>query len=255
MSESIDLSRSPLLSRPIIERDYDVIDTPANSSTPEVNNIHQQHSGVQQSQSTPQPQPQPQSPFSPSPTPPPAISDIPSFTPSDNAFNDDSELGGGSGDSGGGSSSGGSETSFQLPEVSAQQFSNILVEVYAIHGTKIFYNMCRIDMKNVEFHVQERNIRPNFVPLIEKANADAQDALKPTDEEKKLIKKAAKDWLQSMNVKFANPQNGFLLAFGTMIFRQFTTARQMARENKELLNNMITATQKSGYYDSYTPQK
>jgi len=248
MSESIDLSRSPLLSRPIIERDYDVIDTPANSSTPEVNNIHQQHSGVQQSQSTPQPQPQPQSPFSPSPTPPPAISDIPSFTPSDNAFNDDSELGGGS-------SSGGSETSFQLPEVSAQQFSNILVEVYAIHGTKIFYNMCRIDMKNVEFHVQERNIRPNFVPLIEKANADAQDALKPTDEEKKLIKKAAKDWLQSMNVKFANPQNGFLLAFGTMIFRQFTTARQMARENKELLNNMITATQKSGYYDSYTPQK
>jgi hypothetical protein len=260
-----DLTKSPLLSRPIMERNYDAIDTfsqqpsfdeqtpktPINPATPQ-----------QQRPVSPQPQ-MPQTPTgqsttgssytppaSPNMPPPPPTTEIPPFTPISDSVNDDF---GDSMDSGSGSDAPLSDTGFKIPDISAKQFANIIVENYSTHGSKIFYNWCRIDMNNVEFHVKERNIRPDFVPLIEKANNDALIAIKLTDEEKSLLKRALKDYFMSVNAKFANPQNGLLLTLLMTVGRQVMTAKQMAKENKELLASMINATKNNGYYQTYTP--
>lgn len=262
--DGTDLTKSPLLNRPIMERNYDAIDEFSQSSfdqkqTTQPQAQQQQRPPVTQQQPQPQVQ-QPQQPtgqssytppISPNMPPPPPATEIPPFTPisdtTDGDFGDSMDSGSSSGEPSL------SDTGFKIPDISAKQFANIIVENYSTHGSKIFYNWCRIDMNNVEFHVKERNIRPDFVPLIEKANNDALIAIKLTDEEKSLLKRALKDYFLSVNAKFANPQNGLLLTLAMTVGRQIMTARQMAKENKDLLASMINATKNNGFYQPYTP--
>lgn len=263
-NNSVDLTKSPLLNRPIKERNYDVIDDSTNISANQ--GIQGNHATTASIPSVPQPprvetvntqQPTTNTgssatnPPPPSFNPPPSIppTDIPPFTPTNpsDEFGDNDEANSPSSDAPL------SNDGFKLPDVSAKQFSNIIVESYSTYGTKVFFNMCKIDMNNVAFHVQERNIRPQFVPLIEKANTDALTAIKPTDEEKLVLKRALKDYLGSINAKFANPQNSLLVAAGLLIVRQIATTRQLAKENKELLMNMIEATSGNNFQNNYTP--
>ncbi len=263
--DGTDLTKSPLLSRPIMERNYDAIDN--FTQQPSFDEQHSKPSTgspvTQQQQQrpvTPQPQTQPTGqqggsntytpPSSPNMPPPPPATEIPPFTPiADNAGDDYGDMDSGSG----GGDAPLSDTGFKIPDISAKQFASIIVENYSTHGSRLFYNWCRIDMNNVEFHVKERNIRPDFVPLIEKANNDALIAIKLTDEEKRLLKSALKDYFSSVNAKFANPQNGLILTLLMTVGRQVMTAKQMAKENKELLASMINATKNNGYYQPYTP--
>lgn len=267
--DSTDLTKSPLLNRPIIERDYNAIDVPS-VQTAAPNTLNRPAT------SSPTPTPAPSSQPVTSQSPPfqnvasdaskSTASDFGSYTPSAPSaptteippftqINDD-DIDNDGGDTGGGGDAPLSQTGFKLPEVSAKQFANIAVEAYSIYGTKLYFNWCRIDMNNVAFHVKERNLRPDFVPLIEKMNTDALAAIKPTDEEKVLLKRALKDYFGSINAKFANPTNSLLLSVAMLVGRQVMTARQTAKENKDMLAQMLKASNgNNGYTQSYTPDQ
>lgn len=237
---SPDLSVSPLLNRPIIERNYDADTSQTEEQTPPDN---QQQNTQQNTQNTTDSMESggnisgsenlnPPPPTLP-PPPPQNYQDIDEFKIKEDSRQDIESPYSGSDNSDIDSDDG--DMGFQLSGASAKQFASTGVDLYDTYVSQIYYGWCKFDMNNVEFHISQGNIRREYKPLLEKINSDSLKAIKLTEEEKELAKKAISQYLKEINAKWANSQNALLATLAAIVIRQIMSARQMAKENKEMI--------------------
>ena len=250
MPEQDDLNFSPMLNAAIIERDYDmgfnqttepVKETPVAESTPK------QPEAKTKLETKTEPSEPIKEPFgdgggggSPIEDPPPHKNEpFAEFQPQQEQYGGDSDDIGG-GDSGG---SGGDndldDIGFELTNSSAKEFAEVIVNLYDVYGTEVYYNICRININNIDFHISQGNLRPDFRNVIVAINKNNMEALKLKDREKELLKKAGANWLKQMNASWANSQNGALLTVVAVIARQFFEARRMQKANEQMVADLI----------------
>ena len=217
--------KSPLLGRPIIERDY-------------TQGIESQ---IKEPVS-PGPEPEP----GPAPEPSPHIhhdfgpDDTKSFhfeQPADGIDGSDAEDGGIPG--------------FELAGTSAKAFANTLGDLIKIYFPLITYSRVAADMNSIKLHVSNGNMNASMVEAFLQVNEETLKALQFEEDEIKMWKKACKEYLEYKNLQIANPETSFLIASAALIGRQAMTGVQLSKRTQQYMRDAIMSYNPD-FFNSYS---
>ena len=222
-------SSSPLLSSPVIEKDYTKgIDT-------------QLDDGAAQGAATthaPEPEPTPQ------PTPGPSQEFKHQFdADGPKGFNFEEPVDG-------------SDVSeedlpgFELSGTSAKAFANMLGDLFKIYVPQLTYSYIKVDENSVRIHVSNGNMRQGMEEVFRQVNENTFQSLQFEEDEIKMFKKTTKEYLEYKNLQIANPENAFWIMLLTLLTTHGIKVYQGRNQNVDLLRQAIMSYNPD-YFESF----
>jgi hypothetical protein len=187
------LPRSPLLRSKVIERNYTKQQPYAQQTEVKQEPIKEEptvktEEGNFEEKSTPK---------EPKYTPPPPVEDdVAEMEFKSNSIDDiDDEI------------AAGEEGAVNISAETAQAFGDIGTELYAENFPRIVHQLtCKVDLTSIEVDL------PEYLETFEGINEDTMNQLKMSDENKKILKKAMREFLKAKSPKFATPEATLIMA-------------------------------------------
>ena len=131
---------------------------------------------------------------------------------------------------------------YKLPEASAKEFAEMIGSAFSIYVPQFSYNIVKIDLNNVKFHVEQGNIRPEYEPILKECNRNSEESLKFSPEEMRMFEKSLQKYLEYKNVSYANPETAFWATVGILGTKQIFVVNKLIKENQKLVYDTIMAT-------------
>lgn len=255
MSSILSVENSPLVSMPVIERDYTsgeigggspsnqmssapVEPTPAPSPEPTNAQMAQVVAPAQSAPSGPPPPP-PQS--APSGPPPPPVDDgmgsgdiydgldeVPEMQYSDDL---------GSMDLGG--SVGSEETEVQIPRSTAKAAAKQIVDLLSYGTNMLIDNSVKIDINSIEMAITKGEIRPEVLDAVKKINSNTTEALYLQEDEKQMLINGLVEVIIEKNITAASPTNALIMTAVTIAVTKFIAIKQAIAANKKLVTDLL----------------
>lgn len=235
--------KSPLLSEPVIERDY-------------TQGIESQID----SGGTPTQEPIPETP--PTPTPPPDQG-ASSTTGQQSGFDTNFSQSDTEGPKGfsfeepvddASDVQGDEAPGFEMASGSAKTFANVIGDLIKVKVPEVTFNFCKVDTNSIEKHIANGNINPSLREVFHNINGATFEALQFSDDEIKMWKKAFKEYLEYKNIKTANPETAFWIATGTLVVTQGIKTRELSKNNKQYIVDAINSYNPE-YFDTFRAKK
>ncbi len=217
--EKTDTAKSPLL-KPVVERDYTKGITIDSAPMPEPEPDKGQQPGPSASQAQPKPEDRKYNI-------PPASDETKEFSFND-PIEDPSDIGESDHLDG-----------VNITGASAKSFANFVGDALQIYLPKAAYTYSKVDIENIIMNVEKGTLTYNWVDVFNNVNIRTEEALKISDEEIKMWKKAFKDWLESEQIRFANPKNELILATALLVGNLIARSVAAKKDNEKLVREAL----------------
>lgn len=126
-----------------------------------------------------------------------------------------------------------------ISTASAKTFANWVGGAIQLYVPKYSYSICKVDINNIAAHIAKGNLTSNWYDVFDRVNKNTEEGLKISDESIKLWKVAFKDWLESENIKFANPKNTLILATIALAAEQAIKIKEFMSANENLIRQAL----------------
>jgi hypothetical protein len=122
---------------------------------------------------------------------------------------------------------------------SAKTFANFIGDAIQIYVPKVAYGVCKVDIENIIMNVNKGVLTIEWIDVFKGVNSRTEEALKISDDEIKMWKKAFKDYLEYKNIKIANPETAFWGATAVLVANLGLKTYQARQANIELVRQAI----------------
>lgn len=126
-----------------------------------------------------------------------------------------------------------------ISSASAKTFANFVGDAIQMYLPKVTYGYSKIDIENVIVNIEKGTLTNNWLDAFTAINLNTEEALKISDDAIKMWKKAFKDYLESENIKFANPKTALILATMILLADQGVKAYQIKKANEEYMKQAL----------------
>lgn len=224
--EQVDISKSPMLSQIVIDRvpAEDLTKTNEPSKTEPVKTEGDTKKTVEQKQ------PEVKQPEAPKPPPLPEPDKM-KFEGKDSS--DSGDFGGEPG-----------KNTINVSNFSADNLSEIIIEAVRVYLPKLSGTYCKVDIKNIVYHVMQGNLAPNMVDAFRKINDNTDKELKIDPEELKFLKFALQEYLKTVKIEAATPLNTLIGACAIFLISYFIKIRGVKKDNEALLEKALEESKK-----------
>lgn len=144
----------------------------------------------------------------------------------------------------------GDDGPFAMASGSATTIANVIGDLIKIKVPDMTFKYCKVDLGNIEMHINSGNIAPSLREPFQQINAATHEALEYSDDEIKMWKKAFKKYLEYKKIKAANDETAFYIASGTMALTTVINMRALKKQNEQYIIHAINSYN-PGYFEGF----
>lgn len=135
-----------------------------------------------------------------------------------------------------------STDSFKLPEASAKEFAETIVNIFSVYVPQFCYAYVKVDPNNIQFHIEEGNLKPEFKSVFNECNRNSESELKFSPEELDMLQNSLQKYLEYKNVSYANPETAFWGTVAVLTTKQVMVMNKLMKSNQKLVYDAIQSS-------------